>query len=362
MTTSHPDIAVLDLEGTPDQIGVAHGEAQREQIRQYTDRFLGWVTSRAAIPLTEQTLWDSWAPQVAVNERLAPDLIAEMRGIARGAGVPFERIFLLNSLLDLVRFRYLPMSQTGCSTFGLVSEAGTGRTLLGQTYDLPQLHQDYLVLMRIRPEKGPRQLVFSFAGVVGAGGQNEAGIGVCINFLSPLDVGTGRLHSVVVRQILAGENLADALGSPVVVPRAGGAHFLIADREGNVISVETTAQRHAVFYPEGNVIGHTNHYLSDRLQEIEYIRSDSIGSSLARYAALRRHFHQVGDQLNLESLQQLTRNHTAYPRSICAHGCDGDHHDSRTRTLSAMIHVLDEQVVQITNGCACENHYHPVSL
>src|SRR5262249_21898436 len=139
------------------------------------------------------------------NQREAPDLVEEMRGIARGAGVPFERIFLLNSLLDLGSFRYLELAGAfaGCTTFAVLSEAGTGKTLVGQTYDRPELHQDYLVLLRLKPAGGPRQLLLSFAGVVGAAGLNDAGLALNINYLSPRDVGLGRLHSVVVRQALA---------------------------------------------------------------------------------------------------------------------------------------------------------------
>ena len=83
------------------------------------DRFLGFLLASAAVPLTEESLWSHWSPQVAVNQREAPALIDEMRGIARGAGVPFERIFLLNSLLDLNSFRYLALAENfaGCSTF-----------------------------------------------------------------------------------------------------------------------------------------------------------------------------------------------------------------------------------------------------
>src|SRR4030095_8696968 len=130
------------------------------------------------------------------------------------------------------------------------------------------------------------QLIITFAGIIGAAGLNEMGLALNINYLSPLDVGLGRLHSVVVRQILGSTQLADALTHPVLPPRAGGAHFLVADRDGNIVSVETTARRFAVAYPEGNAIGHTNHYLASELKEIEYIRGGSIGSSLARYTAL----------------------------------------------------------------------------
>jgi isopenicillin-N N-acyltransferase-like protein len=364
MPATHPHIPVLDLVGPPGQIGAAHGESQRERIREYADRFIASLLSAAAVRISEADLWARWSPQLAVNQREAPDLVEEMRGIARGAGVPFERIFLLNSLLDLNSFRYLDLATgfPGCSTFAVVAEAGTGKTLVGQTYDMPEFHQDYLTLVRLKPAQGPRQLLFTFAGIVGAAGLNEEGIAVNINYLSPRDVGLGRLHSIVVRQILASTQLADALTPAALTPRAGGAHFLIADRDGNVISMETTAQRFVAGYPEGNAIGHTNHYLAGELKEIEYIRGNSIGSSLARYTALRRFLHERGNDLTLAALQELTRNHTAYPRSICAHGASFEPAGSRTRTVSAMIQVPADGVMHVTCGCACEGTYHAVGL
>jgi isopenicillin-N N-acyltransferase-like protein len=364
MATTHPSIPVLDLSGSPAQIGAAHGEAQRDRIREYVDRFLPWLVGCAGVSVTEESLWPHWAPQVAVNQSAAPGLVEEMRGIARGAGVSFERIFLLNSLLDLNSFRYLELAQNfaGCSTFAVVADAATGKTLLGQTYDMPEFHQDYLVLLRLKPAQGPRQLLLSFAGIVGACGLNEAGIGVNINYLSPRDVGLGQLHSVVVRQILAGTQLANAL-TPVLLPsRAGGAHFLIADRDGNIVSIETTARRYHIAYPQGNAIGHTNHYLADWLKDAEFIRAGSIGGSVARYTALRRYLNAQGEKLTVDSLKELTRNHVSYPRSICAHGADGEPVGSRNRTVSAIVQVLADQTMHLTRGCACEGSYHPVEL
>lgn len=364
MPSTHPSIPVLDLAGTPSQIGAAHGESQRARIREYADRFLAWILSVSPLRLSEHELWARWAPQVAVNQREAPHLAEEMYGIARGAGVSFERVFLLNSLLDLGGFRYLDLAAgwPGCSTFAVVAEAGSGRTLVGQTYDMPAFHQDYLTLLRLKPAGGQRQLVFTFAGIVGAAGLNEAGIAVNINYLSPLDVGQGRLHSVVVRQILDSTQLADALTPAVVPPRAGGAHFMIADRDGNVVSLETTARRFVVAYPEGNAICHTNHYLAGELRDVELIRPASIGSSLARHVALRRFLRDRGDRLTVEALMEVTRNHVSFPRSICAHGTDAEPAESRNRTVAAMVQVPAEGVLHVTNGCACESSYHAVTL
>lgn len=363
MPVNHPEIRVLEVSGGPAEIGEAHGEAERERIRRYADQFLGWLIRGASISLTEESLWAKWAPQVAVNERLAPGLIQEMRGIARGSGVPFERVFLLNSQLDVFSFRYLPMvANFGCSTFAVVSEAETGQTLVGQTYDMPEFLQDYLLLLRLNPSSGPGQLVFTFTGLIGACGLNEAGIGVSINYLSPLDTGLGRLHSVVVRQILAAQNLAGALVPPVVPPRAGGAHYLVADQNGNALSIETTGKRHSVFLPQKAIIAHTNHYLATELKELEYVRENSIGSSLARYATLTRFCKESDDNLTLSRLKELTRNHTSFPQSICAHAQPNTAEDQRSCTVAAMINVLAERTMHVTGGCACGHDYHSVTL
>jgi isopenicillin-N N-acyltransferase-like protein len=364
MSANHPVIPTLALAGTPAQLGAAHGEALREQVRAHAERFLDYMLTQSATGLTQEKLWSTWSPQVAVNEREAPQLVEEMRGIARGAGVAFDRIFLLNSLLDVngLRFFDLAANFAGCSTFAVVRSADTRQTIVGQTYDMPAYQQDYLALLRLAPATGPRQLVFTFAGIVGAAGCNEAGLAVNINYLSPRDLGLGRLHSVIVRQILSATNFADAVTPPVTLRRAGGAHYLIADADGAIASIEVTAERFRVRHPEGNAIGHTNHYLDGWLKEVEYIRPASIGSSIARYAALSRFLRERGETLTVEALQELTRNHTSYPRSICAHGLASDPGAIRNRTVAALIHVPAERIMHLCAGCPCEGEYHAMTV
>jgi isopenicillin-N N-acyltransferase-like protein len=364
MTAAHPTVPTLDLSGTPAQIGAAHGEALRPKVREHAERFVEILLQTSAQRLSEEQLWSQWAGQVAANEREAPHLVEEMHGIARGAGVPFERVFLLNSLLDINSLRYFDLAAAfaGCSTFAVTAAADTGQALVGQTYDMSAYHQDYLALLRLRPVRGPRQLVFTFAGIVGAAGLNEAGIALNINYLSPTDVGLGRLHAVIVRQVLAAANFADAVAPAMIPPRAGGAHFLVAEADGTTVSIETTARRFRVFHPVGNAIGHTNHYLDEGLKELEYIRPTSIGSSVARHAALSRFLRDRGATLTVEALKELTRNHTAYPRSICAHGCEADPAPLRSRTVAALVQVPADRVMHLCPGCACENEYHAVRL
>ena len=59
---------------------------------------------------------------------------------------------------------------------------------------------------------------------------------------------------------------------------------------------------------------------------------------------------------------ELTRNHTSYPRSICAHGTSGEPAESQSRTVAALVQVPADGVMHVTNGCPCEGGYHAVSL
>ena len=69
-----------------------------------------------------------------------------------------------------------------------------------------------------------------------------------------------------------------------------------------------------------------------------------------------------GDQLTVEALMELTRNHTSYPRSICAHGIGSEPAESRSRTVAAMVQVPADGVMYVTSGCACEGDYHAITL
>jgi hypothetical protein len=61
--------------------------------------------------------------------------------------VPFERVPAEQPARPEQPLRDLAAACAGCSTFAVTAEAGTGRTPVGQTYDMPAFHQDYLTLL-----------------------------------------------------------------------------------------------------------------------------------------------------------------------------------------------------------------------
>src|SRR5262249_13778272 len=148
-----------------------------------------WLMEGVALRLDEAGLRALWAARLGGNETAPPELGGEKRGVARRADGPVGGIFLLNSPLDVENLRH-PRCVGGmmvCTTFALPAEAGTAVPVIGQTYDLHYFREEYGAVMRLQPRGGPRQLLFTLAGMVGCAGLNEDGIGVVINYLSARD-------------------------------------------------------------------------------------------------------------------------------------------------------------------------------
>ena len=76
-TISH--LPVLDLYGTPQQMGESHGESRRSEIKEYATVWMEWILNRSAVPLDAEQLWQRWEKQVQFNQDQAPELIEEIK-------------------------------------------------------------------------------------------------------------------------------------------------------------------------------------------------------------------------------------------------------------------------------------------
>ncbi|MGH7105363.1 MAG: C45 family autoproteolytic acyltransferase/hydrolase [Acetobacteraceae bacterium] len=108
-----------------------------------------------------------------------------MRGIAAGAGVPFEHIVLVNARTELLKIARRPGMRNSLRT--LVSEGCTGvvvRPEATRDKDLNHAHNwdwqrecaESAVILRIRNDDGPDILTFTEAGALARFGFNARGI------------------------------------------------------------------------------------------------------------------------------------------------------------------------------------------
>jgi len=357
-------IPLLELEGTPYDRGRRHGEKLADHIRE-----LSALETQDLIKATGMSdaeflgLADRYLPYAA---SYAPDLVDEMKGIADGAALPLERIFLLNAFLDLYDM-FVPENRLrlarGCTTFG-VNSAGTdeGVTLIGQTYDLARHFQGHGVVLHITSPDGGRQLVYTFAGILGCAGVNSVGLGLVINKLHPMDGHPGVPYPMVVRRVLSQPRLTHAVGFIVSAHRASGINYLIGDKS-ELIDVETTATKFDVLYACDNYYVHTNHYVSPTLKQYDASvltmeRRPARAHSRVRYGratSLLGGLVRKG-QVSLQQLVEITKDHGDHPMGICHHSyelspeCSG-------KTIATMVMRPSSGEMYIANGNACETEF-----
>lgn len=257
---------VIDCIGTGRARGRAHGEAARQLVREALAR---WREATLSASASDADLTDYVARFLAGTglmqrmESVVPDLMEEIRGIAEGAGVPFETVAAYN-LMDEQWWYDLdnpPRAEPGCSV--LSAACRDGRRLLAQNMDLPSFMNGSQVVLRITAPEAPEALVLSSAGMIGLTGVSRAGFGICVNTLLMLNHDkAGLAVAAVFRGALAQRSAEEAIRFLRSVPHASGQHYAVADKDG-VTGLECSAQGATVSAEHGAPsLIHTNHPLA----------------------------------------------------------------------------------------------------
>ncbi|MGP3533308.1 C45 family autoproteolytic acyltransferase/hydrolase [Microbacterium sp. RD1] len=251
---------MVDIAGDGRSRGEAHGEALRSLIADGLERWRHHVGERHGVtPRTFVERFLTASEYVATVERVAPDLYAEVAGIAAASNQPLSEVWAYN-LMD-EEWRYQHDQGVGCSVIGMTSDPDGAGVVLGQNMDLPSSMSGNQALLRIAESHGePTQIVLTAAGMVGLLGVNRAGVACCVNTLEGLPGSlTGLPVAFVVREVLRQPNADEAVARLVGVPHASGQHYAIADSRG-IRGFECSAEA-CVEGPAASGLVHTNHAL-----------------------------------------------------------------------------------------------------
>ena len=173
--TRRGDFYVLHMKGTWRQMGRAHGELLREEIRMNTTQL--WETKIipqigrvAATILRNQTL--------NLRPMLPPEIKEELEGIAEGSGVPLEDLqvaCLLGGPWQYMAGRQAeaglgnPIRPNECSSFAAFGRATrNGNLIYGHNFDwVKELGlQDRPLVAAYEPEGSQRFVTLGWAGVL----------------------------------------------------------------------------------------------------------------------------------------------------------------------------------------------------
>jgi hypothetical protein len=340
---------IVDIAGTPHERGRAHGAALRPQIAEMVECWSRRVEQRTGGGVgafLDRFLADTdFGSAIA---RWTPDLEAEVRGIAEGAGQPEEIIFALQ-LLDEEWWYGGAEWPAHCSSLALAPRDGQPARV-AQTLDLPQWREGLQAVLRVTDAEGGPAYIFTCAGMIGLMGVTARGFGLCVNTLIQLSHSRAGLPvAFVVRGALAQPDRAAATRFLTTVDHASGQNYVLGDRHG-VAMLECSAGAKAEHKPGADRLWHTNHPLASRDLASGGIGNNWRKDSVLRCAALERRLTDPAAPADLAAVQAAlaSRDDPAAPVSIVP---DPAASPDKGCTLTAVIYEFgDATTLHYTGG------------
>ena len=334
-------IPIVEARGTHREVGQQIGQACKAGIR----TTVAGLQDDLPAGVTWNALLQQSARYLEFSRQVYPQYVDELEGIAEGADMLFEEVFLsmCEELWESAAWR-------GCTDMAARGRATKdGSTLIAHTNDLLPRAEEHLVLLKIQTENEPEFLGISSGGIAISAGFNAAGISLTGNQLDNNDIHPGVPRLLGVRAILASRHLSEAMDHCLLLQRASSYNNVLADSNGEVYSMEGSATDCEPIYIEEDILAHANHYLSPAMRHFEADRN-SIGNSVLRYNRAMRLLRENYGQLTPELFQKLLGDHAGYPTSICKHGTE-------TVTVFSIIIQLENLRAWIGRGRACETEY-----
>jgi isopenicillin-N N-acyltransferase-like protein len=184
-------------------------------------------------------------------------------------------------------------------------------------------------------------------------GINGHGVAQGIGSLTATDDGIGIPRVLVSRHSLEARHRSDAVERASIPGRAGGYGHVFAFPGGDLVTIETTAQRHATLRSGL----HTNHYEDPELAELAPPPSEGSVSRLERL----RELTVERDPRSAEDLMDMMRDHGSAPQSICLHP-DAEEGDEASACVFSMVIDVEARRMWVTSGNPCTQEYTEIDL
>jgi isopenicillin-N N-acyltransferase like protein len=347
----------LELKGSPYEMGMKQGKSFPKEIKDiYEDTYKNSIANRKIsedkIQLVRETVRKSLT-------KTAPQLLEEMDGIADGAGMKRDDIFLLNTWPIVV----YAVGLTSCSSM-VVAQSDRG-PLLGQNADLG-MRDSYFVGIH-RPAHGYASITARFFGTVWfmGGGINEHGLcmgGSGVNGVKRDEKWEEGFPGLFLSLLVMGNcrNVSEAVilfqkYKPMIPLECGQDHSL-ADKDGHIAVVEKLASKTAVRYADNGVLFTANFFAHRDMEPLndhstEYVRSLE-SNARERYWRIGETFKN-GDY-SFKTVKSLLSAHE-YPGALCRH-CDTVK-DEIGYTKISCISIPREKRILISDNAPCRSAY-----
>ena len=375
--------------GSSFEMGLAQGTALRERIRLARAELRRLEAFR-----NEQPRWMPYLMFLAYAERKVaslvrpgviakfPDAHERLRGIAEGAGVSVNLLYLLNGLEALmasVEGRVRMPALAACSAIAVRgSRSADGRPMIARNFDYLPVVQPFYTLRETRPPGGLRSLEFTTAPLSGAiDGLNEAGLCITYNYAFALDIAdrlSGTISMAISEALARCRTVTEAADWIASRPRWGGGLVMLADPSGDIASLELSNTRSKLRRPadDDDLIYHTNCFAQPEMCSVE-VPADAVfndhapttlrGKRVLKSANYRRErlrqLLAAEPVLGPDQFQQILGDHgpSGQPSddSLCMHS-------GYWNTTASLQWFPDRRSLRVTYSPACQAHFIELQL
>jgi len=348
-------VKFIEVSGTLYEMGSQYGAVCSQEIKRLTEANFRRVGGRDALtPVIKKV----YLPEV---EAYAPEFVDFLRGIADGAKIDFMDAFFHNTQELMTSPGPFPSLMGGCTNFAASGEVTSdGKLIVGHNYDLIERWQEYIVLLKMTPDKGPRVIGPTIAGWFPLIGMNSSGLVMVGNRLGytkdPIYHTRGTPFFAYNQKMLWSENISEAIEALISAKRRSHIHVMCATHEGDVLGIEYLSEEFAFLYPQRGIYVHADHIETDRFKSGDAAFTFA-PDSYVRGARMTRLLDKYRGQLSVDAIKELLQDHGNYPDSICRHVNPKHPRRNPNKTLVSTIFCPEDKKVYCAFGNPCENEY-----
>lgn len=316
---------LIQVSGPPRERGRQYGEQAAGRIRRGVEHYLAQMGADSIEDRGIGEFARRFVPEIARFDETYPE---EMRGIAEGAGLPFEAILLLNcrtEILQLAKRAREAGDETspdrGCT--GLVCQPGItadGRLIHAQNWDWKAECAETAVVLKIRRDDGPDILTFTEAGGLARSGFNARGIAITANYLeSDRDYRrTGVPLALIRRKALQQTHLSMAMRAVYATPKSASNNMILSHPAGVAVDFECAPDETFQVHPEDGLLVHANHWVgAAALAKLVDTGIANTPDSLYRDLRVRDLLAPQRGRITIEAVKAALFDDFETPHSVC---------------------------------------------
>ena len=350
-------LPLVRAKGTHFEVGKAIGEQCKKKIEDQID-FYSYLLKKEFSMSWKRAINRS-KKYLPACEKVVPELLDELKGMAEGSGKTFDDLFALNCFEEIL---FESAQKKNACTGIAVSQDYTkdGCVYLGHNEDWLRGDLGNQVMIHASLEGEPEFIALAYGAVLPATGLNSAGIAHSANAQGHADFKEeGVPCMLVARKILSARNIDEAVDIARMPDRASGTNHLIADEKGAMYSIETSATQDNIIKNRKYAV-HSNHYITHKMEKYN---EEEDKDSLRRYGLARELVSKELKQIDYKLLKTILSNHgdgsaiQPDPYALCQHATRAYSPMDEDETISSIIINLTTKTVWACKGNPCKNNF-----